>query len=72
MSNYQKKIQALVDEGKLDKSKQNVATVLHDKWCAQLTAGGACNCDPDIRLGEILMSPDSEWRDEVYLINKKH
>jgi hypothetical protein len=69
MSNYQKKIQALINEGKI--TTDLVATVLHDSWCNQIKPAssndaGECNCDPEIRLNEVALIPNAEWRDEVY------
>jgi hypothetical protein len=48
--NYQKKISKLVADGKLP-SHVGVhhVTVLHDDWCALLTHGGECDCDPEIQ-----------------------
>jgi hypothetical protein len=32
----------------VERGKVYEVTVAHDSWCALLTRGGTCNCDPEV------------------------
>jgi hypothetical protein len=51
--NYIKKQMRLISEGKLVARPGQALHIhiAHDDWCALLTRGGYCDCDPDIRAG---------------------
>jgi hypothetical protein len=50
--NHVRKLQRLLAEGKLAVKPGALQglEVLHDDWCALLTRGGYCNCDPIIEV----------------------
>ncbi len=50
LPNYLSKIERLVKKGKLTKGALTHVDIAHDDWCALLTHGGPCDCNPEIRL----------------------
>ena len=45
--NYMKKILAMAPDF-IAESGVYDSYIFHDDWCAKLTEGGICNCDPDV------------------------
>jgi hypothetical protein len=51
--NYALKAARLIAEGKLAVRPGCLTNVvvIHDDWCALLTTGSFCDCDPEVRVG---------------------
>jgi len=64
MHNFLKKLAIMVDQGKILPSSINDIYVSHDDWCDFLSGDPQkeCNCDPDIRIKEIIKERYSPCR----------